>query len=206
MIISHSRQFIFFDIPKSATHADREALRQGVTTDDWEQQILFDKQSIPIPEIKKIEHGHISAKQIQPVLSIEQWQDYKKIAFVRHPFDRFVSACAFLNRANADFQKEPIQWMKSALQRSQFKQRLLIQPQSELLINERGDLVTDFIGRYETLQQSVDQLLLELGLPKYALAQRNRSFHRHYSEYLDDELSSKLQDLYRRDFELLGYS
>jgi hypothetical protein len=51
VIISHRHKFIFFAVPKTATHATREALRQHLGPDDWEQQVLFGKQALPMPEI-----------------------------------------------------------------------------------------------------------------------------------------------------------
>ena len=95
MIISHRHKFIFFAVPKTATHTIREALRHHKDEDDWEQQVLYGEQALPIPEIARLKHGHISAEQIRPHLDDAIWNEYFKFAFVRNPFDRFVSTCFF---------------------------------------------------------------------------------------------------------------
>ena len=205
MIISHKHKFIFFAVPKTATHSVREALRLHKSEQDWEQQMLFGKQLLPIPEIAKLEHGHISVKEIEPCLPSEQWSEYFKLAFVRNPFDRFVSACAFLNRGNAQFSQRPLEWMKVAMTRDQFKQRLLIRPQSMQLIDNDGELAMDYVGRYESLQTSMDQIFDHLLLPKTELAVRNSSKHADYQTYYDDELREQLEDFYAQDLMRFNY-
>jgi len=146
MIISHTHRYIFFAIPKTATHSVREVLRQTQTDQDWEQQVLFGEQAIPIPEIAAIKHGHISVQQLQPVLDSEQWHSYYRFGFVRNPFDRFVSICAFLNRNNPRFKANSLLWMKMAFERPAFRERILVTPQSELLVNKEGELGVNFVG------------------------------------------------------------
>ncbi len=204
MIVSHAHRFIFFAVPKTATHSIRQVLRQYKGDDDWEQQMLFGEQVLPISSIADIGHGHVSYQEIAPVLSPEQL-GYLKLAFVRNPFDRFVSACAFLNRGNSQFSDRATEWMKVALTRSQFRQRVLIRPQTHQLCKANGQLAMDFIGRYETLQSSLDTLMTKLGLPSAKLDVRNASKHGHYQDYLDSDLREQLSEFYAQDLSLFDY-
>lgn len=206
MIISHQHKYIFFAVPRTATHAIREVLRQSKGVQDWEQQMLFDKQCLPIDDIAKIEHGHITAREIEPVLRPDQWSQYFKFAFVRNPFDRFVSACAFLNRGNPQFKQRANEWMKVAMTRPQFRQRLLIRPQSEQLTNSHDELSMDFVGRYETLQDSLGDILDHLSLPKVLLEVRNQSYHSNYRDYYDDALQQQVKMFYQQDLDAFDYS
>lgn len=206
MIVSHQHKYIFFAVPKTATHAIREVLRQSKGEEDWEQQMLFGRQILPIDDIAKIEHGHITAREIEPTLTPEQWAHYFKFAFVRNPFDRFVSACAFLNRGNPQFRQRPIEWMKVAMTRPQFRQRVLIRPQCEQLKNTNHELSMDFVGRYETLQASLDHVLDHLSLPNVLLEVRNQSDHGNYRHYYDDALQHQVKMFYQQDFEAFDYS
>lgn len=206
MIVSHAHRYIFFAVPKTATHSVREVLRASKDQDDWEQQVLFGEQSIPIPEIAQIKHGHISARQIQSALSEEQWQTYYKFAFVRNPFDRFVSICAFLNRENPNFNDNSLTWMKMATQRPAFRQRILVRPQFEQLINESNEVAMDFLGRYESLQSSLDTILDHLKLQPIQLKVRNQSEHAAYQSYYDAELRDWVADFYKEDLERFDYS
>ena len=65
MIISHRHKFIFFAVPKCATHAIRQALAPLLAAGDWEQQDLFAKRRIPIPAIARLQHGHVSVNQLR---------------------------------------------------------------------------------------------------------------------------------------------
>ena len=206
MIVSHAHRYIFFAVPKTATHSVREVLRASKDQDDWEQQVLFGEQSIPIPEIAQIKHGHISARQIQSALSEEQWQTYYKFGFVRNPFDRFVSICAFLNRENPNFNDNSLTWMKMATQRPAFRQRILVRPQFEQLINESNEVAMDFLGRYESLQSSLDTILDHLKLQPIQLKVRNQSEHAAYQSYYDAELRDWVADFYKEDLERFDYS
>ena len=206
MIISHAHGYIFFAVPKTATHSVREALRISKGENDWEQQILFGEQTIPIEEIARIQHGHISAREIEPVLAREQWQTYSKFAFVRNPYDRFVSICAFLNRDNPNFKANSLSWMKLAIQRPAFRQRILVRPQYQQLINRDGEIAMDFVGHYECLQQSLDTILKKMNLDPVTLKVRNKSEHAGYRHYYDDELREWVADFYREDLAKFNYS
>ena len=205
MIISHKHKFIFFAVPKTATHAIREALRQHLAPDDWEQQTLFGKQYLPFPEIARMQHGHIAAVQIRPHLDPAVWEDYFKFGFVRNPFDRFVSTCFFLNRDNPGFAESAVTFMKQALSVRRFRERVLVRPQYRQLVNERGEIALNFVGRYEDLQQSYDEICNRLDLPTTELGRKNPSQHRAYTSYYDDELQQIVAAYYADDFRVFGY-
>lgn len=205
MIISHAHRFIFFAVPKTATHSVRQVLRMHLGEDDWEQQMLFDKQTLPIPELAALGHGHLSVADVQPFLAEHQWQSYTKFAFVRNPFDRFISVCAFLNRDNPGFKRQAIPWMKAALARPRFRNRLLVRPQYLQLTDSDGKLVMDEVGRYEDLQSSLDAIMQRLGLASATLPVMNRSSHAHFQQSYDEELKDLVQAFYAKDLELFNY-
>ena len=206
MIISHTHKFIFFAVPKTGTHAVREILRTHLSRDDWEQQMLTGKQTLPFPEIAEIGHGHITVREIRPYLSQEIWNEYHKFAFIRNPFDRFISVCAFLNRDNPAFAKSPLAWMKEALSRPRFRERVLVREQFEQLCNQEREIEVDSVCRYENLQESLDAVLDKLSLPSSPLSVLNSSEHKIYSEYYDEELKGLVQALYSTDIEEFNYA
>ncbi len=66
MIISSLHKFIFVAIPKTGTHSVRQALRHHMGPQDLEQVGLFVKKHFPIPELARLQHGHLSLQQIRP--------------------------------------------------------------------------------------------------------------------------------------------
>ena len=205
MIISHKHRFIFFAVPRTGTHAVRQALRPYLGEDDWEQQALFGKQSIPVPEVAAIGHGHVSFQQIRACLPVETLSSYFKFGFVRNPFDRFVSTCFFLNRHNQIFVGNEVEFMRQAINKVRFRQRVLARPQYRLLTDEHDRLMMDYIGRYETLQESFDEICRQTGLTPSILSRKNESQHQRYECYYDASLKESVVEYYRKDFQLFGY-
>ncbi|MBT8076931.1 MAG: sulfotransferase family protein [Gammaproteobacteria bacterium] len=205
MIVSHKHRFIFFAVPKTGTHAIREALRPHLHEDDWEQQVLFGQQALPIPEIARLRHGHISVQQIRPHFDADRWTGYFKFGFVRNPFDRFVSICFFLQRDNSDFAHSARRFMKLAINRQRFRQRVLALPQYRLLTDADARVGLDFVGRYESLQESYDKICAFLGIPSTPLPRKNPSKHKPWREYYDEELAASVRDFYEMDLRLFGY-
>ena len=205
MIISHKHRYIFFAIPKTGTHSVRQALRGQMGDGDQEQVGLFVKKRFPFPEFKDIQHGHISTRQIRPVLGEEVFNGYTKFAFVRNPFDRFVSYCAFMSRETNIFETEPLRYMKYVIREQRPLDHLLYQPQHAMVTDEAGKLQLDLIGRNETMQASYDEICQRIGLQASELGRMNSSRHRPYQEYYDRDLVGWVTDLYRRDLELFNY-
>jgi hypothetical protein len=206
MIISHAQRYIFFAIPKTGTHAIRRALRTHLAPGDQEQVGLFESRSLPYPEIAAIKHGHITARQIRPVLGAEMFDSYFKFAIVRNPFDRFVSYCAFISRQDGHFASAPREYMKFVLTDMRPYNHILFRPQSEFVADADGRLMVDFIGRVERLQADYDRICDRLGLPRVVLERVNASSHRDYREYFDEELVAMVSKLYRADLELFDYA
>ena len=130
---------------------------------------------------------------------------YFKFAFVRNPFDRFVSYCAFVSRETDNFQRDPRAVMRHVLFELQPLQHVLYQPQHAQLIDADGSLLADYVGRVEQMQQSYDEVCARVGIPTTQLEQVNSTRRGGYRDYYDQPLIDGVAALYRRDLELFGY-
>lgn len=205
MIFSSSKKFVFFAVPKTGTHSVREQLRPLLAHDDWEQQVLTGRMLSPISAIAEIGHGHISYEQLAAVLGEKVLSDFHCFAFVRHPIDRFMSACAFLARTDPSYSKDPAGWAQRAFLRPQFRNRVLIRPQTDMLTDANGQLAMAYIGRYESLQADLNTVLEHLGAPTGTLAQRNVTQNPKPRLTGSSHFIDELKDFYEADFRLLGY-
>jgi hypothetical protein len=205
MIISHKHQFIFAAIPKTGTHSVRQALREQMGEEDLEQVGLFVNKRFPFPELAAISHGHIGLAQVRPYVGEAAFDSYFKFAFVRNPFDRFVSYCAFMTRANGAFLREPQAVMRHILFKVRPMQHILFQPQHTLLTGKDGTLLADEVGRVEDMQACYDRICARIGIPSAELGQVNSSRRGSYRDYYDQALIDGVAELYRRDLDLFDY-
>ena len=205
MIISHQHRFIFVAIPKTGTHSVRRALRAHLAADDLEQVGLFVSKRFPFAEFEGIRHGHITLQQIRPCLEGDQFNSYFKFAFVRNPYDRFVSYCAFMSRQDGRFAADPRGFMKQVAFEFRPTDHVLYQPQHSFLVDADGSLLTDYVGRVEQMQASYDSVCARLGLQSADLERVNGSPRGDYREYYDSELLEGVGTIYRTDLELFGY-
>ena len=205
LIVSHRHRFVFLAVPRTATHAVRAALTPLLGEEDWQQAALFGRSHSPVPALARIGHGHISARQAQANLAPSVWRSYFKFAVVRDPYDRYVSVCAMLNKRAPAYPGNETTFMKRALATPRFRARVLVRPQVRLLEDDAGRLAVDFVGRYEALQASFDEVCRRIGVHAPALARVNTTAHRPYPAYYDDELLRAATGFYRDDFTAFGY-
>jgi hypothetical protein len=207
MIISHDHRFIFAAVPKTGTHAVRQALREHLSDGDVEQVGLFVDKRFPWADLAAIRHGHLSLRQVRPYLGEEAFSGYFKFAFVRNPFDRFVSYCAFMLRGGDEFQQRPRDVMRHFLFAAPLEQHILFQPQASLLVDEDGEtLLADQVGRVEDMQGSYDAICARIGIASRPLDRVNGTSRGDYRRYYDQTLIDGVAARYAQDLELFGYT
>lgn len=205
MIVSHQHRFIFVPMPKTGTHSVRQALRVHLGPADLEQVGLFVQKRFPFADIAALRHGHLSVRQVRPYIGDAAADSYVKFTFVRNPFDRFVSYCAFMTRETGAFDRDPRGTMQRILFEVRPLQHIHFQPQYTLLTDDAGALEMDEIGRVETMQASYDAVCARIGIPSASLGRVNASRRGDYRQYYDDALVEGVAALYRRDLDLFGY-
>ena len=205
MIISAEHKYIFVAIPKTGTHSVRQALREHMGPRDLEQVGLFVQKKFPIPELAQLQHGHLSLQQIRPYLRPEEWGGFFKFAFVRNPFDRFISYCAFRTRDTGAFETDPQKVMRHYLFEAPPHGHLLFQPQHMFVTGPDGEMFADHVGRVERMQESYDEIAVRIGIPSRPLDKVNATERRAYRDYYDQQLIVGVAKLYARDLDLFGY-
>lgn len=207
MIVSHRHRFIFAAVPKTGTHAVRQALREQLGDGDVEQVGLFVNKRFPWADLAAIQHGHLSLQQVRPYLGEAAFRDYFKFAFVRNPFDRFVSYCAFMLRGGDVFQQRPRDVMRHFLFEDPPEHHILFQSQASVLVGGDGQaLLADMVGRVEDLQGSYDAVCARIGLASRPLDRVNGSRRADYRRYYDQALIDGVAARYAQDLDLFGYA
>lgn len=207
MIVSHRHRFIFAAVPKTGTHSVRQALREQLGDGDVEQVGLFVDKRFPWEGLAAVRHGHLSLRQVRPHLGEDAFAGYFKFAFVRNPFDRFVSYCAFMLRGGEVFEQRPGDVMRHFLFVEPPENHILFEPQASLLVDEDGEtLLADSVGRVEDMQGSYDAICARIGISSRRLDRVNGTKHGDYRRYYDQALIDGVAKRYAQDLRLFGYS
>jgi hypothetical protein len=142
------------------------------------------------------------------------------IAFVRNPYDRLVSAFHFLNRTDlpprdrsdraryvAEYEGNFRRFVQErfAGDRPEVLEQIHFRPQHEWLVDDRGELATDFVGRYESLERDTSTIAERVGFVALPLTRSNTSEHEPFPHYYDEPTRALVARAYRNDFELFGY-
>ena len=146
----------------------------------------------------KQKQNHSRASKIRKNVGEDVWNDYFKFAFVRNPFDKIVSQYHF-NRRGFGFEdatfKEYVKAWYNGKKISNFPQFNLFYLDEKL----------DFIGRFENIQKDFDIICDKIGILKQKLPHINKSQHKHYTEYYDDETREIVAEKFAKDIEYFGY-
>jgi hypothetical protein len=207
VIVSYRHRFIFAAVPKTGTHSVRQALREQMGDEDVEQVGLFVNKRFPWQDLAAIQHGHLSLRQVRPYLGEEAFSSFFKFAFVRNPFDRFVSYCAFMLRGGDLFQRRPRDVMRHFLFEDPPEHHILFQSQASLLVADDGQtLLVDTVGRVEDMQTSYDRICERIGLASRPLDRVNGGRRDDYRHYYDQALVDGVAARYAQDLKLFGYT
>lgn len=160
-----------------------------------------------------------------------QWADpkkfarYWKFAVVRNPWDRVVSAYAYMSLPNhrrfyarvhgpdiafsGDVSDFDIFVRKAVSEKSSTFARTGFYPllsQSYFLLDSSGKLMVDFLGRYETLSADFEKISGELGMTECVLPRLNASNRGDFRSYYTSDTWSIVERVYARDIAEFGYA
>jgi hypothetical protein len=122
-------------------------------------------------------------------------------AFVRNPWCRLVSIYNELHLKNEMFS----QFLYRIDTDSTLASCKSILPQYKWICDENDNILVDFIGKFENLQQDFNIICDKIGIPQQQLPHRNKTKHKHYTEYYDEETKQIVAELYAKDIEYFNY-
>ena len=187
MIISRPQyKFIFIRIPKTASSSMKRVLLPYMQKGYSIRVRYRDIKSLKNLVCAKCMLGH-----------------YYKFTFVRNPFERIVSYYEF-NKGVYKRNNKP--WPYREFKEFVFEKGYWWQfRQHEWLVNKNGKPIVNFIGRFENIKEDWLKLCNNLGIEPKPLPVINKTKHRPYQEYYNNELRDFVTDVVKRDLELFDY-
>jgi hypothetical protein len=145
-------------------------------------------------------YEHMPAWRVRTYCGEEVWRDYFKFTFERNPWDRQVSWYHYKTKSKAEADRPSF----DAFNRD--RKRAWVENWD--LYTIEGEIVLDFIGRYERLAEDFDRVLERIGLDgKVELPKVNVSRGREasYRDYYDEASRELIGGWYRPEIERFGY-
>lgn len=135
--------------------------------------------------------------------------------FVRNPWDRLVSSYEYLKSGGnnfrdledyekifskyGNFRNTILNWKQDFFHQIHFKQQL------EWICDNNGNVIVDFVGRFENLQQDFDIACDKMQVTRIQLPRVGNISHKHYTEYYDDETVEIVAQKYAQDIDYFRY-
>lgn len=91
MLISHAHRFIYMVVPRTASTSTREILRHALKPGQFDE---LKRTPNPLPGASPKITVHVRARVIRELFP-RAWDSYRKIANIRHPYTRCLSAFSY---------------------------------------------------------------------------------------------------------------
>ena len=222
MIISHTHKFLTIAIPKTGSKSIRQSL-------DATDSNYIDVRPV-VNDINSPYYQHVNADRLKHEFAEKgwNWDEYFKFTFVRNPYSLEVSMYSYMHTIIKQWRngegkfankklpfavKRQVELYKNFIEKyPTFRDHVLhhttkkgIKPQLEYICDKNGNNLLDFIGKFETLQQDFDTVCDKIGIPRQKLPHENKTNHKHYTEYYDDETRAIVAQKYAKDIEYFDY-
>lgn len=208
MLISYRHKFIFIHVYKTAGVSIQTAL-QGYGQErpriGWRNWFPSLTAKLRAQSYSDRYDTHITAKELKLELPEEVWQNSYKFAFVRNPWDWQVSLYSYMLEHEEHFQHKLIASMSGFEEFLEWRIAHDKVLQKSFVTGDDGNLILDFVGRFETLADDFASICSRLGV-ETRLPRLNASSHQAYQSYYDDRTMRLVLEAFREDVELFGYT
>ena len=134
----------------------------------------------------------------------QKWDTYYKFCFIRDPYDKIISAWNHINRYSIPFKN----YLNLINRCNDVEYMHMFMPQVRNIINQKGKVDINYIGKFENLEEDFQNILKNIGVKNIihdSGKQMNKREHNHFTEYYDQDTLDKVNLILKEDFSLLDY-
>lgn len=189
MIVSHSKKLIFIHVHRTAGTSFSNMLRQHLGGD--------------MEEFSQ----HSNAKTLDHDL-FENYHDYYKFGFVRNPWERIFSWFALIHgNKQQPFAQARINFENFLEddQASDFSTNFFHYNALDYFTNHKGELIVDYIGRYENLNNEINTILNQFNFPLTEIPHVNVASPKDYKRFYRDKSHDLIAEKCKKDIAYFNY-
>ena len=158
----------------------------------------------------RLDHSTAAEKHRQ--LGAAAWSQKFVFSFVRNPWDKVVSHYHYRVKTNqTGLGENPVpfeDWLQRVyLDRDPryFDKPRMFMPQRQWLLGDDGEMLVDYVGRFESLNEDFTHVCQELGL-KAELGHAKPSSRGGYQQYYSEAGRAIVESHFAQDIEAFGYT
>jgi hypothetical protein len=215
LLLSLRHNFLFVHIAKTGGTSVRSALQPLRWRDPWyiAQGICHRLSKLSGDRIGMKFPRHAKAILAKEALPQAFYDGLFKFTFVRNPWDLQVSSYLHIRRSwphlmeGRDEFGEFLRWRLDPDRPFEPHVETSNQLQTDHLVDLHGNVIVDFMGHYERLQDDFHVVCQHIGIATPSLPHKRKAAHRErdYRSYYTDETAELVAEHFARDVEILGY-
>ncbi len=205
MLYSEQYQFIFVHVSKTGgSNLERALKPYSLQAPKTFSNKVLSKLYLHSDHRKHYFKQHDSILVAQRALPREEFEHCYKFALVRNPWDWLVSLYLFLKRKDDHRHNKLIRDM-SFEQYVDFEIKRDSRHQHRFMMDKKDNLLLDYVGRYEELEQSFDAICSRLKIERPVIEKYGVYKRDPYQEFYNETLKEKVRQHWRKDIETFGY-
>ncbi len=205
MLISRKRKFIFIHIYKNAGTSVTSALMPFATSKWQHMASLVLKRFNVLPQFGPQPFpDHITASELINAIGKETFESFFSFAIVRNPWDWQVSLYKYMIKNTAHHQHDLVKGLGSFDEYIRWLCEKEVRLQKDFIYLEDGELLVDFVGRYERINDGFETICSRIGVSAL-LPKLNVSNTKPYQQFYNEETRDIVGRIYSADIDLFEY-
>ncbi|MGK7931014.1 MAG: sulfotransferase family 2 domain-containing protein [Microcystaceae cyanobacterium] len=205
MLLSKKQKFIFIHVYKNAGTSIYKALRPLVVN-PWQDIMarILNRLYISPPFDPQPFYRHITATELIEAMDQEAFDSYFSFAIVRNPWDWQVSLYKFMLKDEQHTQHSMVKGFANFDEYLEWRCSEEVRYQKDFIYSKEGELLVDFVGRFETLDTDFAKICDRIGIST-TLPKLNVSNTKPYQEFYNEKTKELIRDTFKEDIDLFGY-
>lgn len=158
-------------------------------------------------------HHHWTAAELRRKVGPARWKECFTFSFVRNPWDRIASLFFYRRRSDKTGVRSSgisfPDWTREVLRRKNPRYRddeRSFLTQKDFMTDDDGNLLVDYVGRFEHLRKDVREVAGRAGIEAADLPHLRSTDRPHYRKLYDAESRDLVGDYFAADIEHFDYS